>query len=185
MVTRGERPERLKRRHRKTESDWDGCQRLEGDNQRDGPGKQRRFKLCFADSSCSLHFAFSLCCDLCCVLLLSLLSNSSHKDLLIICDRTAFSPPICLPCASQCLSFNIFPAKLLSLFSSHFYVSRQLTLQLSPLHTVVFFLTPPFPPPPCLWLPLAINAIWLQFALLKRVFDSRYCWSAQLIKIRK
>lgn len=188
------KPERPKRRQRKTEGDWDEWQRLEGNNHRDRLSKEQCLKILHIPSISftALTVRDFVSCRM------RLPSNVAHKDSFDHIWQSvplSLSPPIPLPSALYATRFSmslthcslikhLVPLSFYHL-SPHISLSRQFTpsTSLSHIHHLGCF---GFPPPQLLLplrpslaslcgslsLPLCVNSIWLN----SRCFTESNVW---------
>lgn len=191
------KPERPKRRQRKTEGDWDEWQRLEGNNHRDRLSKEQCLKILHIPSISftALTVRDFVSCRM------RLPSNVAHKDSFDHIWQSvplSLSPPIPLPSALYATRFSmslthcslikhLVPLSFYHL-SPHISLSRQFTpsTSLSHIHHLGCF---GFPPPgsycPCvpplprsvalfLYHFASIQFDSIQVALLNLMFDERF-----------
>lgn len=176
------KPERPKRRQRKTEGDWDEWQRLEGNNHRDRLSKEQCLKILHIPSISftALTVRDFVSCRM------RLPSNVAHKDSF---DHIWQSVPLSLslhlylcrqlsmPRASQCLSLIVLSLSILSRWAFITFLLTFLSLAnllpppLSLISTILDVLGSP--PPPALTAPASLPclALWLSFSTTLRQFN--------------
>lgn len=191
------KPERPKRRQRKTEGDWDEWQRLEGNNHRDSLSKEQCLKILHIPSISftALTVRDFVSCRM------RLPSNVAHKDSF---DHIWQSVPLSLslhlylcrqlsmPRASQCLSLIVLSLSILSRWAFITFLLTFLSLAnllpppLSLISTILDVLgfpprsyrpcVPPLPRSVALFLYhfASIQFDSIQVALLNLMFDERF-----------
>lgn len=192
------KPERPKRRQRKTEGDWDEWQRLEGNNHRDRLSKEQCLKILHIPSISftALTVRDFVSCRM------RLPSNVAHKDSF---DHIWQSVPLSLslhlylcrqlsmPRASQCLSLIVLSLSILSRWAFITFLLTFLSLAnllpppLSLISTILDVLGSPPPSSYCPCVPPLPRSVALflyhfasiqfdsiQVALLNLMFDERF-----------